>query len=153
MLLLRPTLAADQWLGAVVGLSSGAIASVAYVSVRELGRLGSRGPHRILVCSGHHAVRPGVVAAFRPPPCRLCTRSSSCCWASGSSVASPTGNDPFIPLRPHPGVCQPRCATVVFASLFGAVLWNEIMPWSSWLAIALIVSSAIMISLRTRRSA
>jgi drug/metabolite transporter (DMT)-like permease len=43
-------------------------------------------------------------------------------------------------------------ATVVFASLFGALLWDEIMPWMSWIGIACIVASAIMISLRPRRS-
>ena len=43
-------------------------------------------------------------------------------------------------------------ATVVFASLFGTLLWDEIMPASSWLAIALIISGALVVSLSTRKA-
>ena len=39
----------------------------------------------------------------------------------------------------------------VFASLFGMLLWDEIMPASSWLAIALIIAGAIVVSLSTRK--
>lgn len=153
MLLLRPTLAADQWLGAVVGLSSGAIASVAYVSVRELGRLGE----------------PEVRTVFW---FALVTTLFGLAWSLPSGPHMPTAQEFVVLLGVgvFGGLAQLAMtrsyryghtlvsanlsyATVVFASLFGAVLWNEIMPWSSWLAIALIVSSAIMISLRTRRSA
>ena len=40
-------------------------------------------------------------------------------------------------------------ATVVFASLFGMLLWDEIMPASSWFAVGLIVAGAIGVSLAT----
>ena len=39
VVLLRPTLQPEQWLGAAAGLSSGAMASLAYISLRELGRM------------------------------------------------------------------------------------------------------------------
>jgi threonine/homoserine efflux transporter RhtA len=32
----------------------------------------------------------------------------------------------------------------VLASLFGIILWNEVLPLDSWLAIALIISSGVM---------
>jgi drug/metabolite transporter (DMT)-like permease len=38
-------------------------------------------------------------------------------------------------------------STIVFASLFGLILWNETLPFGSWLGIALIVGSG-MLSLR-----
>ena len=41
-------------------------------------------------------------------------------------------------------------ATVIFASLFGMLLWDERMPWSSWAAIGLIIAGAITVSLATR---
>ena len=34
-------------------------------------------------------------------------------------------------------------ATVIFASVFGMLLWDELMPASSWLAVGLIVAGAI----------
>jgi drug/metabolite transporter (DMT)-like permease len=33
---------------------------------------------------------------------------------------------------------------VIFASLWGILLWQEILPTSSWLAIALIVLSGVI---------
>jgi drug/metabolite transporter (DMT)-like permease len=38
-------------------------------------------------------------------------------------------------------------STIVFASLFGLLLWNEVLPIDSWFGIALIIGSG-MISLR-----
>jgi drug/metabolite transporter (DMT)-like permease len=35
-------------------------------------------------------------------------------------------------------------STVIFASLWGILLWQEILPTSSWLAIALIVLSGVI---------
>jgi drug/metabolite transporter (DMT)-like permease len=35
-------------------------------------------------------------------------------------------------------------STVIFASLWGIVLWQEFLPLGSWLAIALIVASGII---------
>jgi drug/metabolite transporter (DMT)-like permease len=39
-------------------------------------------------------------------------------------------------------------STVIFASLWGILLWQEILPLGSWLAIALIIVSGV-ISLRS----
>jgi drug/metabolite transporter (DMT)-like permease len=38
-------------------------------------------------------------------------------------------------------------STIVFASLFGIMLWNETLPFSSWLGMAFIIASG-MLSLR-----
>ena len=40
VMLLKPTLQPDQWFGALVGMAGGMIASIAYINVRELGRVG-----------------------------------------------------------------------------------------------------------------
>jgi drug/metabolite transporter (DMT)-like permease len=41
-------------------------------------------------------------------------------------------------------------STVVFASLFGVLLWEEVLPWPSWLAIGLIVASGLLASAQSR---
>ena len=153
VLLLRPSLTSEQWLGALVGLSSGAIASVAYISVRELGRVGEpevrtvfwfslvtllfglaaalhAGPHLPNVQEFFIVLGVGIFGGLAQ---LAMTRS----YRYGHTLVS----------------ANLSYATVVFASLFGAVLWDERMPWSSWVAVALIVSSAVMISLRPRRKA
>ena len=153
VLLLRPTLTADQWLGAVAGLGSGAVASIAYISVRELGRAGE----------------PEVRTVFW---FSLVTTLFGLAWALHAGPKLPNLQALFILLGVgvFGGLAQLAMtrsyrygrtlvsanlsyATVVFASLFGALLWDEIMPWLSWLGVAFIIVSAILISLGPRRQA
>ena len=35
-------------------------------------------------------------------------------------------------------------STIVFASLFGMLLWNEILPLTSWLGMALIIAGGVL---------
>ena len=35
-------------------------------------------------------------------------------------------------------------STIVFASLFGILLWNEVLPLSSWLGMAFIIASGVL---------
>jgi drug/metabolite transporter (DMT)-like permease len=44
-------------------------------------------------------------------------------------------------------------STVIFASLFGMLLWDEVLPWPSWLGIGLIVASGLIASARSRAPA
>ena len=41
-------------------------------------------------------------------------------------------------------------ATVLFASLFGMLVWGEAVTAAGWMAMALIVGSGVMVSLATR---
>jgi drug/metabolite transporter (DMT)-like permease len=42
---------------------------------------------------------------------------------------------------------------VVFSSLFGVFIWDEVLPLSSWIAIALIVASGLLASAQSRAPA
>jgi len=44
-------------------------------------------------------------------------------------------------------------STVVFSSLFGVLLWDEALPWTSLLAIAIIVASGVLVSVAARKPA
>jgi drug/metabolite transporter (DMT)-like permease len=152
VVLLRPTLQPEQWLGAAAGLSSGAMASVAYISLRELGRKGE----------------PEVRTVFW---FSLMTAAIGLAWSLFSAIHLPDLPQlaTLIGVGLFGGLAQLAMtrsyrygrtvvsanlsyATVVFASLFGMLLWGEIMPASSWLAIALIVTGAIVVSLSTRKT-
>jgi drug/metabolite transporter (DMT)-like permease len=79
ILLLQPTLQPEQWAGALAGLGSGLIASLAYINVRELGRAGEPEARTVLwfslittafglpwapVIRQPHAVRPRMQPSF-----------------------------------------------------------------------------------------
>lgn len=153
VVLLRPTLQPEQWLGALAGLGSGAMASLAYISLRELGRKGESEVRTVFWFS-------------------LMTTAVGLAWSLSGELHTPTPRQlaTLLGVGLFGGLAQLAMtrsyrygrtvvsanlsyATVVFASLFGMLLWDERMPASSWLAIALIVTGAIVVSLSTRKSA
>lgn len=151
VLLLRPTLQAGQWHGALVGLGGGLLASLAYISVRELGRAGEPEVRTVFwfsvvttllglgwaLADGFHMPDAGGIALllgiglFGGIAQIAMTRS----YRFGATVVS----------------ANLSYSTVVFASLFGMLLWNEHLPPLAWLAIGLIIASGITASLAVRR--
>ena len=143
VMLLKPTLHADQLVGGLIGLGSGVLAGMAYFSVRELGARGepevrtvfyfslvsSVGAGLWLLFSQMHAVdlRSGLlllgVACFATVAQLAMTRA----YTRGKTLMS----------------AALAYSTVIFSSLFGMLIWGEIMEASSWLAIGLIVASGV----------
>ena len=143
IMLLKPTLHADQLVGGLVGLGSGVLAGMAYFSVRELGARGepetrtvfyfslvsSVGAAIWLLFSELHAVdlRSGVlllgVACFATVAQLAMTRA----YSRGKTLMS----------------AALAYSTVIFSSLFGMLFWGEVMDAASWLAIGLIVASGV----------
>ena len=149
-LLLHPTLEPHQWLGAMVGLSGGALASIAYLSVRELGRVGEPEVRTVLwfsamtamvglpwtLVGGIHGLTlqgAGLLAGigiFGGFAQIAMTRA----YRYGKTMVAATLS----------------YSTVLFASVFGIVFWSEMLPLSAWGAVGLIVSSGIAVSLSGR---
>jgi drug/metabolite transporter (DMT)-like permease len=152
VLLLKPTLEANQWFGAMVGMGSGLISSIAYVNVRELGRLGETEVRTVLWFSL-------VTALFGLP------------WAMlEDSLHPPTGDTALILLgvggfgglaqlamtrayRYGKTIVAANLAytTVVFSSLFGVLLWQEHLASSAITAIGIIIGSGVLVSLAARK--
>lgn len=152
IVLLRPTLQPEQWLGAMAGLGSGAMASLAYISLRELGRKGEAEVRTVfwfsLMTSAIGLTWSLFSETHRPDLGQVATLLGVGLFGGLAQLAMTRS------YRYGRTVVSANLsyATVVFASLFGMVLWDEIMPASSWLAIALIVTGAIVVSLSTRKA-
>ncbi|HXE40588.1 MAG TPA: DMT family transporter [Azonexus sp.] len=143
VLLLRPTLHADQLVGGLVGLASGVMAGMAYFSVRELGARGEPETRTVFyfalvssVCAGLwllfselHAVdlRSGLlllgVASFATAAQLAMTRA----YTRGKTLM----------------LAALAYSTVIFSSLFGALFWGEVLDAAAWFAIGLIILSGI----------
>lgn len=147
VLLLHPTLGREQFISGLLGLISGFLAGVALMNVRQLGQL------------GEPAVR--VVFYFN-----LVATLSSGIWMAQSEVHSPALSDLALLLGLGASATFAQIAmthayrigqtqvvstlsysTIVFASLFGLLFWNELLTPGAWLGIALIIASG-MLSLR-----
>lgn len=144
VLLLRPTFAGEQWLGALIGLGSGIGAGAAFFNLRHLGQLGEPEWRTVFyfllissvvgllwVLSGErfHAV-DGVgglillgVGVFGAGG-QLCLTVA---YRRGKTLM--TANLAY--------------SAVVFSSLFGLLLWDEVLPTLSWLGMATVIASGV----------
>lgn len=150
-LLLKPSLAADQLLAGLIGLGSGALAGMAYFSVRELGARGESETRTVFyfslvatLCSliwlgfsEIHAVdrKSGLflfgVGAFATAAQLAMTRA----FTRGKTLIS----------------ASLAYSTVIFSSLFGMLIWDEVLSTSAWMAVGLIILSGIVATHVARR--
>ena len=147
VLLLHPTFEREQFVSGILGLGSGFLAAVALMNVRQLGLM------------GEPAVR--VVFYFN-----LVATLVSGAWMAQTEVHKVTLNNFWLLLGMGATATFAQVAmthayrvghtqvistlsysTIVFASLFGLLLWKENLPLGSWFGIVLIVGSG-MLSLR-----
>ena len=150
VLLLRPTLHAEQLLGGWIGLASGMLAGVAYYNVKELGERGENEERTVFyfsllatVVSGawlllfelHRVTLPGALLL-------LAVGVSGTLAQLAMTRAYQRGRTLMAASLAY--------STVVFASLFGMLLWNESLTTGAWLAIALIVISGVAASVFSR---
>jgi len=144
VLLLRPTLHADQLLGGVIGLGSGVLAGLAYYNVRELGALGETEERTVFYFSLLSTAASALWMAlfeFHPVDLRaallLLGVGSFATLAQLAMTRAYKRGKTFVS-------ASLAYTTVVFASLFGMLIWRETLSTGAWLAIALIVASGIV---------
>jgi drug/metabolite transporter (DMT)-like permease len=152
ILLLQPTLTAQQWLGGVLGLTSGVISSAAYFNVRRLGELGEPEWRIVFYFS--------LFSTLGCLPWLIATPSLHAVDGRGAMLLLGVGGF---------GACAQLCmtaaytrgktlsvaslayTTVVFASVFGLLLWDESLPVAAWLGIAVIIASGVAATALSRR--
>ena len=143
VMLLKPTLHADQLLGGLVGLGSGVMAGMAYFSVRELGARGEPETRTVFYFSLVSSVGAGVWLAFSE--IHAVDLSSGllllgvACFATVAQLAMTRAYSRGKTLMS----AALAYSTVIFSSLFGMLFWGEVMDASSWLAVGLIVASGV----------
>jgi drug/metabolite transporter (DMT)-like permease len=150
--LLQPTLGRDQLLGALFGLGSGIISSVAYLNVRRLGELGEPewrtvfyfsalsalcGLPWMLLANPFHAIdlRGGLLLLGVGGFGVLAQLCMTAAYKRGKTLVS----------------ASLAYTTVVFSSIFGMLLWDEILPWQGWVGAVLVVASGLFATALSRR--
>lgn len=142
-LLLRPSLHAEQLWGGVIGLASGAVAAMAYFSVRELGRRGESEVRTVfyfslvatlcsllwLLFSDMHLpdLRSGLLLLGVGVFAALAQLAMTRAYVRGKTLVS----------------AALAYSTVIFSSLAGLLFWGETLPSSAWAGIVLIILSGV----------
>jgi drug/metabolite transporter (DMT)-like permease len=144
VLLLHPTLQHDQLLPGLLGLISGFLAGVAYLNVKQLGIIGEPDTRTVFYFSLIATIGSGAWMLFDtvhmitlPGLAILLGMGSSATLAQlAMTRAFRTGNTLVVSSLAY--------STIVFASLFGILLWNEVLPLSGWLGMAFIIASGVL---------
>ena len=144
VLLLKPTFNHDQLSAGLIGLTSGLLAGIAYFNVKRLGEIGEPEWRVVfyfsLVCAAgagmgmllntFHGVNSENLLILLGLGTTATLAQLAMTRALGKGKTLVSGSLAY--------------STVAFASLFGIVLWGEILPLSGWLAIGLIAASGIL---------
>ena len=150
VLLLRPTFHAEQLLGGLIGLGSGMMAGLAYYNVKELGERGEVEERTVFYFSLLSAVASGVwMTLFDFHRINL---------PGGLLLLGVGGFGTLAQLAMTRAYNRGRTlmaaslaySTVIFASLFGMLFWQETLSFGAWLAIALIVASGVVATVFSR---
>jgi drug/metabolite transporter (DMT)-like permease len=147
ILLLHPTLAHNQLLPGLLGLLSGLLASVALLNVRHLGVLGEPGMRVVFYFNLIATLGSGVwmlqdtlhPIQIGDLPLLIAIGASATFAQLAMTRAYRTGQTLVVGSLAY--------STIVFSALFGLLFWHELLSFSAWLGIALIIASG-MLSLR-----
>jgi drug/metabolite transporter (DMT)-like permease len=144
VLLLHPTLERDQLLPGLLGLISGFLAGIAYLNVKQLGILGEPASRTVFYFSLIATLGSGVWMLFDTVHAItlqgfviLLGLGSTATLAQIAMTHAHRVGDTQV-------VSSLAYSTIVFASLFGMLLWNETLPPSSWLGMALIIAGGVL---------
>ena len=144
VLLLRPTLNQDQFFAGCLGLVSGFLAGIAYFNIKQLGNMGEPewrvvfyftllstvGTGLWMLLTAFHSLHQEnlLVLLGLGTSATLAQFAMTRAYGKGKTLVS--GSLAY--------------STVVFASLFGIVLWGEMLPVDGWLGIGLIAAGGIL---------
>ena len=147
VLLLHPTMEREQMLPGLLGLISGFLAGVALLNVKQLAMIGEPDTRTVfyftltatlgsgiwMLLDRVHMITPQGIATL------LGLGSTGTLAQLAMTRAYRVGKTLVVGSLAY--------STIIFASLFGILLWHEVLPLSSWLGMALIIAGGV-ISLR-----
>lgn len=144
ILLLKPTMGDDQLVGGLLGLGSGFFAGIAYFNVKRLVQFGEPESRIVFYFCLTCTIGAGawmLIHTFNPINLKNI-------WILLGIGISATLAQLALTRAYGKGTTLVAGAlsysTVVFSSLLGVIVWDEILPFSSWFAIALIVLSGLL---------
>jgi S-adenosylmethionine uptake transporter len=151
VILLQPSMRADQWLGGLGGLISGILSATAYLQVRQLGLLGEP-EYRVVFYFSATGLLGGLAGTLLTPALHdgavlwhaHSIRGIALLLAMGlSAVLAQIAMTRAYRLGNTLVTANLQYSGIIFSSFWGVVLWNDTLGWPGWLGIALILCSGI----------
>jgi S-adenosylmethionine uptake transporter len=158
LLLLRPSMQSEQWLGGALALSSGMLAALAYLQVKRLGQMGEPEYRVVFYFSLTSAVGGLFGTLVLQPPASAGLQAGGATGlalllaigitATGAQMAMTRayrlGNTLLTANLQYTGI--------VFSSIWGILIWHDTMAWPSWLGIGAILASGVAATFYNNRA-
>ncbi len=151
-LLLRPAIQADQLLWGVVGLVSGMLASLAYLQVRHLGKLGEPEDRVVFYFSITGTVGGAIaclIGAYLPGSDgiilhALDVKGFTLLIAIGvGAAAGQTAMTRAYHLGETLVTANLQYTGIVFSSIWGILIWDDSLGWLGWTGMVIIIASGV----------
>ncbi|TAJ81195.1 MAG: DMT family transporter [Gallionellaceae bacterium] len=144
VMLLHPTLEREQFVSGLLGLSSGFLAGIALLNVRELGKQGEPAVRIVFYFNLVATLFSGLwmlqgemhAVTLRDLPLLLALGTSATFAQIAMTRAYRVGQTQVVSTLSY--------STIVFSALFGVFFWQELLNASAWLGIALIIASGVL---------
>ena len=152
-LLLRPSIHDDQWLGGFIGLCSGALSALAYLQVRHLGQLGEPESRVVFYFSATGLFAGFLGCLFGPglheEPVSILRAHSAYGITLLLSIGVFAAMAQMAMTRAYRlgntlVTANLQYTGIVFSSLWGILIWNDVLGIYGWLGIAIILVSGIV---------
>jgi S-adenosylmethionine uptake transporter len=144
VMMLRPTLAQNQVFAGLVGLISGMMSALAYIQVSALGRIGEPEARTVFYFSVGCALAGGVgMLFFHVHP----LNSAQALWLLPIGVLAALGQLSMTRAYTRGasmGVANLQYSGIVFAALFGLLLFDDRIALIGWLGMGAIIASGIV---------
>ena len=152
VLLLQPTIHANQWQAGVIALISGVLAALAYLQVRHLGNLGEPEYRVVFYFCMIGTIGGAIISVL----CAQLPGSDGIAFHSHTlrgiilliliGVFAAIGQMAMTRAY-HLGktlvVANLQYSGIVFSSIWGILIWQDFLGWAGWLGIIIILGSGI----------
>jgi S-adenosylmethionine uptake transporter len=161
-MLLQPSIQAELWFSALMGLGSGILSALAYLSVKKLGQMGEP-EYRVVFYFSLAGVVAGFLGAIAGPGF---LGNDGIAWhehsAAGIALLLGMGVSATIAqmamtrayrLGNTLVTANLQYAGIIFSSFWGILLWDDVIGPLGWMGIAVIVVSGLAASYYNSRNA
>jgi len=144
VLLLHPTLQRDQLLPGLLGLISGFLAGIAYLNVKQLGQIGEPEARIVFYFSLTASIGSGAWMLFNTVHAITPQGFAILLGLGLSATLAQLAMTRAYRVGRTLVVSSMAYSTIIFASLFGMIIWGEALPLTGWMGMALIIAGGVI---------
>lgn len=161
-LLLRPAFHSNQWVAALVGLASGMVSALAYLQVKKLGQMGEP-EYRVVFYFSVTTLLGGLLIgtlgtgfstdAFTPWHAHSIKGILLLLAVGMTAAIAQIAMTRAYRLGKTLVTANLQYAGIVFSSVWGVLLWGDVLSLPGWAGIAIIVTSGVAATYYNTRDA